>query len=407
MVWRRITKDLKDSKDPKVLKKSAAIKGDNMKKFHRIFRILIVAAAFAAAFFMLKEPAKQSEDSCSLDTEAARKIFAAAGSFKKIGEECFYDVFDKNSENIGRVLYAKPEEDSTGGFGGKLRVVVGISPEGKIAGIELGENYESVGFIERVRNEGFFKKWNGKSVTDAAVAEVDTVSGATMSTRAIKSMLALNLSKYSGSEFQANSSETEPLWLAVIVFLLLAYSLFAFFFPQKTAKFRILHLVILAVILGFIGGSALSIESFKNWLTTGNIALVPLVILCAALIIPIVSGKNFYCNFVCPFGALQELLGKIPLPKKSFPPKFMKGVAVFKTILLVLIYSAMVSGLFTDLTVFEPFSAFKFEVAALTSLIIAALFLIISLFISRPWCRFFCPTGTLINMFAKKNGVEI
>ena len=127
-----------------------------MKKFFRIFRILVVAAAFVAAFFIMKEPAKQSNDSCNLDTEAAKKIFAQAESFKKIGEECFYNVFDKNSENIGRALYTRPDGNSVGGFGGNLRVIVGIDKSGKIAGIELGENYESVGFIERIRNEGFF-----------------------------------------------------------------------------------------------------------------------------------------------------------------------------------------------------------------------------------------------------------
>ena len=378
-----------------------------MKRFFRIFRILIVAAAFAAAFFMMKEPVKQSEDSCNLDKDAAKKIFAATESFEKNGSECVFNVSDASGNMLGRVLYAKPDETSVAGFGGNLRVVVGISPDGKIAGIELGENYESYGFIERVRDEGFFKKWNGLSVEEAAKADVDTVSGATMSTTAIKSMVALNLSKYSGMKIAANQQDSTPLWLKIAVFIILAYSLFAFFFPQKTAKFRIFHLLMLALILGFIGGSALSMESFKNWIVSGNIALVPIVILCAALILPIVSGKNFYCNFVCPFGAMQELLGKIPIPKKSFPPKFMKGVTIFKVVLLIFLYAVMISGLLSDFTVFEPFSEFKFEVAALPSLIIAALFLVISLFISRPWCRFFCPTGTLINMFAKKNGGEI
>ena len=378
-----------------------------MKKFFRIFRILIVAAVFAAAFFMLKEPAKTSEDSCNLDTEAAKKIFAAAESFKKIGEECFYDVFDKNSENIGRVLYTKPDENSIAGFGGSLRVVVGIDQKGKIAGVELGENYESVGFIDNVRDAGFFEKWNNLSVAEAVKAEVDTVSGATMSTRAIKSMVALNISKYSGSEFQKIPAETEPPWLEIIVFLLLAYSLFAFFFPQKTSKFRIFHLAVLAIVFGFIGGFALSFESFKNWTVSASIALIPAVILASALIIPIVSGRNFYCTFVCPFGAMQELLGRIPLPKKNLPQKFMKGVAVFKVVLLVALYILMIFKVVTDFTVFEPFSAFKFNAAAVPSLVIAASFLIVSLFINRPWCRFFCPTGTLLNMFAKKNGKEI
>jgi FMN-binding domain. len=378
-----------------------------MKKFFRIFRISAVIIAFAAAFFMMKEPVKQSEDSCNLDKEAAKQIFKTAETFEKTGSECVFNVSESSGKMLGRVLYTKPDETSVAGFGGKLRVVVGISPEGKIAGIELGENYESYGFIERVRGEGFFKKWNGLSVEEAAKADVDTVSGATMSTTAVKSMVALNLSKYSGMKIAANQQNSTPLWLKIALFVILAYSLFAFFFPQKTAKFRIFHLAALAVVLGFISGSALSIESFKNWLTTGNIALVPLVILCAALIIPIVSGKNFYCNFVCPFGAMQELLGKIPLPKKNLPPKFMKKVTIFKAVLLIFIYASMISGLISDFTVFEPFSAFKFEASSLPSLVIAAVFLIISLFISRPWCRFFCPTGTLINMFARKNGGEI
>ncbi|MBP5590973.1 4Fe-4S binding protein [bacterium] len=378
-----------------------------MKKFFRIFRISAVIMAFAAAFFVLHKPAEPQTDDCNLDKDAAKRIFRTAESFEKTGEECIYDVFDVSKKLLGRVVYARPDGTAVGGFGGNLRVVTGISPDGKIVGTELGENYESYGFIERVRETGFFEKWNGKSVADAAEAEVDTVSGATMSTRAIKSMVALNLSKYSGMKIAADQQDATPLWLKIAVFVILAYSLFAFFFPQKTAKFRIFHLAALAVVLGFISGSALSFESFKNWLTSGNITLVPVVILALALVIPVIFGRNFYCSFICPFGAMQELLGKIPLPKKNFSPKFMKGVPVFKGVLLVLIYAVMISGMISDLTVFEPFSAFKFEAASLPSLVIAAVFLIVSLFISRPWCRFFCPTGTLINMFAKRNGEEI
>ena len=104
---------------------------------------------------------------------------------------------------------------------------------------------------------------------------------------------------------------------------------------------------------------------------------------------------------------MQELLGRIPLPKKNFSPKFMKGVSIFKAVLLAVIYILMIFKLVTDLTVIEPFSAFKFNAAAVPSLVIAALFLTVSLFVNRPWCRFFFPTGTLLNMFAKKNGGEL
>lgn len=378
-----------------------------MKKFFRIFRIFAVISAFVAAWFVMHKTSEIPEDPCDLDRNAAKKIFETADNFKRTGEKCFYDVLDKDSKLLGKVLYAEPDETSTGGFGGALRVVVGISPEGKVIGTEIGQNNETPWFIERVKGEGFFEKWNDLTAKDAAKADVDTVSGATMSTTAIKSMVALNLSKYSGAEIAANQQDSTPLWLKIAVFAILAYSLFAFSFPQKTAKFRIFHLSVLVVALGFIGGFALSLELLKNWLVSSEIALVPFVVLAAALLTAMFSGKNFYCNFICPFGAFQELLGKIPFPKKSFSPKFMKAVSIFKVVILIFLYASMISALFTDFTVFEPFSAFKFEVVSLPPLVIAAVCLIISLFISRPWCRFFCPTGTLINMFAKRNREEL
>ena len=134
-----------------------------MRKFFRIFRIIAVILAFVAAFFVLHKPAEPQTDDCNLDKEAAKQIFKIAETFEKTGSECVFNVSDASGKMLGRVLYAKPDETSVAGFGGNLRVVVGIDQKGKIAGVELGENYESVGFINRIRETGFFEKWNGLS----------------------------------------------------------------------------------------------------------------------------------------------------------------------------------------------------------------------------------------------------
>ena len=44
-----------------------------MKKFFRIFRIIAVILAFAAAFFVLHKPAEPKTYDCSLDKEAVIK----------------------------------------------------------------------------------------------------------------------------------------------------------------------------------------------------------------------------------------------------------------------------------------------------------------------------------------------
>lgn len=56
-------------------------------------------------------------------------------------------------------------------------------------------------------------------------------------------------------------------------------------------------------------------------------------------------------------------------------------------------------------TDFEPFSAFIFHSASWIVIVIALLFIAISFIITRPYCRFVCPMGTLLK-FAQTSIVK-
>ncbi|MFI3285411.1 MAG: 4Fe-4S binding protein [Rikenellaceae bacterium] len=58
-------------------------------------------------------------------------------------------------------------------------------------------------------------------------------------------------------------------------------------------------------------------------------------------------------------------------------------------------------GVGFELMDYEIFSAFIISSASTAVLVMAALFLILSLFIQKPYCRFGCPTGALITMAQK------
>ena len=65
----------------------------------------------------------------------------------------------------------------------------------KIVKVEALKNQETPKYMARVKQE-LLDKWNGKKVSDAAKAEVDGVTGATITSNAIKQNVKLGLEYY-------------------------------------------------------------------------------------------------------------------------------------------------------------------------------------------------------------------
>ena len=54
-----------------------------------------------------------------------------------------------------------------------------------ITGVHLLPNQETPKFVQRVEQTGYFNSWNGLSVKKALKKKVDTVSGATFTSKAV------------------------------------------------------------------------------------------------------------------------------------------------------------------------------------------------------------------------------
>lgn len=125
------------------------------------------------------------------------------------------------------------------------------------------------------------------------------------------------------------------------------------------------------------------------------------VVLGCVLFTVVVLGKNLYCAWVCPFGALQVLLNKISgisLPVPSWLKKSGKYFGAFLAWLSVFVIFATRNP---ALGSFEPFAAlFSFNGFGLIWAILPVL-IFGSFFIKRFWCRFFCPVGFILNKGCK------
>lgn len=58
----------------------------------------------------------------------------------------------------------------------------------------------------------------------------------------------------------------------------------------------------------------------------------------------------------------------------------------------------MLTGVSFEWMDYEVFSAFIFRSAATVVIIMAVTFVLLAIFVPRPYCRFVCPTGTLLKL---------
>lgn len=286
------------------------------------------------------------------------------------------------------------------GYGGPTPVEITLKG-GKVAGVRALENSESADFFSSVLESGLLQKWNGLSLDEAILLKVDGVSGATFSSKAIIDNVQRGLNYAKNEKVQAGldwSKLLAPKTLVALIVVLMG-ALIPLWVKDK--RYRPMQLVLNVCVLGFWCGTFVSHSLILNGLANGmslSTALIPILLLIVAFIYPLFGKKNHYCTWLCPFGSLQELIGRRVTYKVKISPALSKNLTLAREILWGVLMFLMWTGLFFEWTDYEPFAAFMFREASVAVLVIAVCFLLLSAVVMRPYCRFVCPTGTLMKM---------
>ena len=109
--------------------------------------------------------------------------FPTAKSVKK--EAKWTVVYDANKQVLGYAVYSKPASNGIKGYNGETPLMIALSPKQKVLSVTMLDNQETPGYLTRVMNAGLLKSWDGMKAKKAAKKKVDTVSGATYSSRSI------------------------------------------------------------------------------------------------------------------------------------------------------------------------------------------------------------------------------
>jgi NosR/NirI family transcriptional regulator, nitrous oxide reductase regulator len=193
-------------------------------------------------------------------------------------------------------------------------------------------------------------------------------------------------------------------------------------FQAKLAQSRRAHRIIrnsflLFVLVweGWIAGGQLSILNVINYMHApfrhfefGFYLAEPLMVMIViyTAISLVLLGRGVFCGWLCPFGALQELLAQfsrfVGLPQWSLPEPVNNYLRLGKYVsaALVLGLAAFSIDMGSRVTEVEPFNT------AITShftrawpyVFYACALLMIGLFTERAYCRFLCPLGGVLAL---------
>ncbi len=295
------------------------------------------------------------------------------------------------------------------GYGGPVPVVVRIA-DGLVAGVmPIVPNDETPAFFDLLAAAGFWKAWNGLAPAVAVTSRVDAVTGATYSSTAaianVRAALAAAVAKDAAPPTVGMLPSVKSLAALAVI---LAAAILPLVTGSRVARTVLLFLDI--AVLGLWSGLFLSTARLVGWAGAGlpreAVGFAGAVALLAmAFLYPLFGRRSHYCLNVCPFGAAQELAGRIPARKWRLPPRLVRALTAFRRLLwggLMLLLWTVPCASWLD---WELFSAFAWRAAPPLALALAAVFLILSIFVPRPYCRFVCPTGTLFKL-AESNQAE-
>ena len=330
------------------------------------------------------------------------------------------------------VVNTKPLAKDVQGYGGPVPLKIHIK-DGRVAAVEAEPNAESPDFFNRAKE--LLNHWQNKSVDEALAEEVDAVSGATFSSKAIIANMQRGLAYAKqrgqwgedgsvgalrtsaspieggsagaletsappivGSSVGALETSAPPIVALIVVLLGAVVPLF-----YNNRRLHLVQLAVNVVVLGLWTGTFVSYTLFLR-IFAGGVSLsaigalaAPLLMLIVALIYPLAGRSGHYCANICPFGSAQELAGKLSRRKLRITPRVLKLLSVLRNLLWGVLMALLLTGTCTAWIDYELFTAFLYSSASVWVTVLAALFLVLSVWVPRPYCRFVCPTGALIK----------
>ena len=225
------------------------------------------------------------------------------------------------------------------------------------------------------------------------------VSGARVTDADARDTSGLFTEESSQTVLARTVSNTDPLRVALVLAL---WALALATLRYKRDALRWVTLVGTFALLGFWDGGFLSVSHLTSALWVGPGVFLndlPLLLMVVFTLATTLVWGRVFCGYLCPFGALQDLLDRwVPRAlRRDLPHRVHRaGLSLKYGVLLFIVVWALVADQSSVYAYFEPFGTVFFLSRSPLLWTIAGLFLVSSVIIPRFYCRYVCPLGAAL-----------
>lgn len=341
------------------------------------------------------------------------------------------------------------------GYSGKpIHTLVGFDLTGKITGIEIVKHEEPIllaGVSEQnladFKNQ-YLGQYAGIRVQlgggdRVGYVTLDSISGATITAMVLSSTimtplrqiaLSRGLIRLKSLQASSNIPEEEPIWvytwrnktfqigvLSVGLFLLLLILIFQDWLahhPSLLTRLRYGYLVYTVIFIGWYSLAQLSIVNVLTFVNSimhdfrwETFMIDPVIFILWSFVAMTILlwGRGVYCGWLCPYGAIQEIVykigAKLGIRSYEFPATVHERLWAIKYIVMLGLFGVSLQSLTQAelLAEIEPFkTAFSLHFHREWGYVFYATVLILASALNRKfYCRYICPLGAALTFPSK------
>lgn len=189
-----------------------------------------------------------------------------------------------------------------------------------------------------------------------------------------------------------------------LIILVVALSLASYLVLKRRSRRGVFVLGIFSLLyFGFWRkGCVCSIGAIQNislglFDSSYTVPLTVIAFFALPLIYTLFFGRTF-CASVCPLGAIQDIVLLRPI---KVPEWLDRALRIFPYVYLGLAVLLSATNSLFVICEYDPFISFFRRTGSLSMLLLGAGFLIIGVFIGRPYCRYFCPYSVFLGWMSR------
>jgi hypothetical protein len=339
------------------------------------------------------------------------ELFPDAAAFELLdtqqGIQFIYGVIDDGSLPIGYVTSSEGQ-----GYGGPMTVVIAWSPDGTVLDVRVTEHFEDLPWFDTLYNKNFFRQYIGREYSQPLMLgdDINAISGATISCVGVSSGVQVGREMVSEQLGDPIPAPREPIDFGAAEWLLLAgigtvVTLRSVPLLRRWRWPRFLTLTFSFIVLGVWLAIPLSLTNFAAWLVgygpNLETGLIFYILVLGVVGLAILAGRNYYCFWLCPFAAVQELahfLGGVNLRPRTGWRRLLANSRYF------LLWAALFLVLLLNnptVSLFEPWNALFSLKGDPEQWILVIFTLALALVIYNFWCYYLCPVGATMDIILK------